>query len=238
MNFFDTADYDDANLQLLASYDTFVQDQISINYQYPIRLREWELLQILRSLKNDVTYERALDTGAVNTFFGLWLTQISKNVIVSDLLFERIYKNILRRLRILPRKTHEANIETWYRAIKSNSKINIKNINLTSIVYPDCHFDIITSVSVIEHIPNVEAAISEMYRCLKVGGKLYITTDCSPAGKPLADGVRYFTPEELESIFSKYPVTSEFRKPDFSEKNWCYDKGQPITLAFIEITKN
>ncbi|WP_415910605.1 class I SAM-dependent methyltransferase [Oleiharenicola sp. Vm1] len=49
--------------------------------------------------------------------------------------------------------------------------------------YANGSLDTIVSISVIEHIPAIERALAEMYRCLKPGGRLLITTDCDREGK-------------------------------------------------------
>ncbi len=221
----------------MAVYDDYVRETIGPEYGYPIRLRNWELDQVIESIDREGPLERCLDTGSVNTFFGLWLAQHCPDVTVSDLMVERVCKNLLRRARLLPRKPSEANIETWYRAIRANGSVRVKNIDLTRMAYADGSFDLITSISVIEHIPDYEKAVAEMYRCLKVGGKLLLTTDCTPEGKPYGEGVRYFSPDELEVLVSPYPVTSERAAPDFAEKHWCYHRDQPLVTAFVEITK-
>ncbi|MEM9161280.1 MAG: class I SAM-dependent methyltransferase [Verrucomicrobiota bacterium] len=237
MKFFDHKEIDDTHFRVLEAYDAFIRSQIPENYDKPIRMRDWELSQVLYAIGENKRYSRALDTGSVNTFLSLWLTQVADQAIASDLLGQRIYKNILRRLRILPRKPTEANIETWLKAIKAKSKVPVKNVDLTQIKFPDDHFDLITSISVVEHIPRIEAAIAEMYRILAPGGKLLITTDCTPQGKPLERGVRYFTHQELKDLFSPYPVTSQVRAPDFRRENWCYHKDQPLLTTFIQIEK-
>lgn len=116
-------------------------------------------------------------------------------------------------------------------------KVNFRNVDLTNMGFESDSIDCITSISVIEHIPNVEKAISEMYRCLRVGGKLYLTTDSTPTPTAYHQGVRFFSPDELSCIFKDYPVTSPFEDPDFSEENWCYEKNTPLVTCFVEITK-
>jgi SAM-dependent methyltransferase len=90
---------------------------------------------------------------------------------------------------------------------------------------------------VIEHIPAVDQALAEMYRLLAPGGKLLITTDCSPEPRPYAHGVRYFTLAELKKLFAPYPVTSPRDQPDFAPENWCYGGHEAVVTAFVEITK-
>lgn len=201
-------------------------------------MRDWELTQLLSRFDTSKEHSSVLDTGCVNTFLPIWLSKRSRQVIASDLLGERIYKNALRRIGILKKKPSEAPIERWYRAINyKTSNIRIRSVDITSMPYPDESFDAISSISVIEHIPAFERAIAEMYRCLKNGGKLFITTDCAPEPIPYNKGCRYFSHEELQEIFRNYPVTSPQEEPDFSKSNWCYHKDRPLLTTFIEITK-
>lgn len=45
--------------------------------------------------------------------------------------------------------------------------------------YPEESFDLITSISVVEHIPNDSSAVAKMWRLLKPGGTLLITVPCA-----------------------------------------------------------
>ena len=45
--------------------------------------------------------------------------------------------------------------------------------------FPDASFDLITSISVIEHIPGDCAAVARMWNLLRPGGKLIITVPCA-----------------------------------------------------------
>jgi methyltransferase family protein len=50
----------------------------------------------------------------------------------------------------------------------------IRNEDLRELSFPDSKFDLIISMSVLEHIPDYLPALSEMYRCLKPGGTLVL----------------------------------------------------------------
>ena len=52
--------------------------------------------------------------------------------------------------------------------------------NAEALAYPDDSFDKIVSVHAIEHIPNIEAAFSEMARVLKPGGKALFIYPAEP----------------------------------------------------------
>ncbi|MDD1777566.1 MAG: class I SAM-dependent methyltransferase [Candidatus Helarchaeota archaeon] len=60
-------------------------------------------------------------------------------------------------------------------------RTNLFSMDGTKLKYPDNHFDVVTSLSVIEHIPDNGdiLAIKEMWRVLRMGGKLVVTVPCS-----------------------------------------------------------
>lgn len=55
-------------------------------------------------------------------------------------------------------------------------KVKIANIDVEDIPYPDNYFDFIMMKSAIEHIRNIYHLIENLYRVLKPGGKIVITT--------------------------------------------------------------
>jgi SAM-dependent methyltransferase len=63
---------------------------------------------------------------------------------------------------------------------------------------PDASFDVVTSVSVLEHIPQWERAIAEMMRVLRPGGHLVLTLDVKRT--PVSSG---FTLEELSHLIDQ-----------------------------------
>lgn len=61
-------------------------------------------------------------------------------------------------------------------------RLGISNVlcrrgDLASIYYPDGHFDKVFCVSVVEHIPEAEKCVDELWRVLKPGGRLLLTID-------------------------------------------------------------
>lgn len=238
MKFFEASELDDGYRTRMAEYDGFIRRQVGPDFAYPLRMRDWELDQVLQRLPSQPGDYALLDTGSFNTYLGLWLARVGRRVVVSDLFGARLKKNLLRRLGLLPRKPTEAPYFLWRAVMKrAAANLEIRTIDLTRMPCADGTFDFITSISVVEHIPAVEKALAEMYRCLKPGGRLLLTIDCSETGKPYGGGVRYFTTAELEKLFASYPVTSGRRAADFRRENWCYDKTKPVLTAFVEITK-
>ncbi len=63
------------------------------------------------------------------------------------------------------------------------SAVRYEQQDLTRITYPDASFDLVTCVSVIEHIgaPADQLAFAELRRVLKPGGLLVVTVDFEPA---------------------------------------------------------
>lgn len=238
MKFFDATDRDATCRALLAEYDRVIREKVGPTYPYPLRQRDWELYQVLSRLPSATGDFSILETGSFNTFLGVWLTHLAPRVVISDLYGARFRKSLLRHFGLAPRKPGEAPYATWRAALKRAAPdAELRTVDLTRIPFPSATFDLITSISVLEHIPAVERAVAEMFRVLKPGGRLLLTTDCSPGGQPYARGERYFPPAELENLFAPYPVTSPRRAPDFRRENWCYAKTSPVLTAFIEITK-
>lgn len=71
-----------------------------------------------------------------------------------------------------------------------NSHVTYEAQDLTRLSYPDAHFDAISCVSVLEHIPPPydQKAIQEILRVLKPGGIFVLTVDFTPSPKDGSTG--------------------------------------------------
>jgi SAM-dependent methyltransferase len=236
MKFFRRSELTPAYEAQLARYDETVAAAVGPGYPYPLRMRDWELCQVLTAMNSAGCDDRILDTGSFNTYLGVYLARQHPHVTVSDLLGSRCVKSLMRKIGLAPRKPTEAFYFTWVRAVE-RAGVAVRSLDLRQLACPDASFDRVIALSVIEHVPVVERTLAEMFRVLAPGGTLLITTDCSPEPVPYRDGVRYFSTAEMERLFAPYPVTSARNEPDFSPENWCYGRGQPIVPAFVEITK-
>jgi SAM-dependent methyltransferase len=236
MNYYRRSDLTPEVASTLARYDDTVRKFVGTDYRHPIRMRDWELARVLEAVRTVPVGSSILDTGSYNTFLPLALASYGYRLTASDLIWSRMVKSIERRLGLAPVKATEAPFFEWM-AVYKRAGVPVRNLNLTSLSCPDASFDCVVALSVIEHVPNIERGLAEMYRVLAPGGRILITTDCSPEPTPYTKGVRYFSVAELTKLFSPYNVTSARNNPDFARENWCYDLGRPVVTVFVEITK-
>jgi SAM-dependent methyltransferase len=236
MNFYRRDELTPCVAETLARYDETVRRFVGARYPHPIRMRDWELIRVLDSIRAVPVGSSVLDTGSFNTYLPLVLAAAGYRLTASDLIWRRIIKGVERRLGLAPRRPLEAPVLTWL-GVYRRAGVPVRNLNLTRLSCARASFDCVVALSVIEHVPDVERCLSEMYRVLAPGGRMLVTTDCSPEPEAFLDGVRYFSEAELEGLFAPYPVTSARNRPDFDRANWCYNLGRPVVVAFIEVTK-
>jgi SAM-dependent methyltransferase len=237
MNYFRRSDLTADVAALLARYDDTVRRFVGAEYPHPVRMRDWELARVLEAVRAVPVGSSILDTGSFNTYLPLVLAAGGYRLTASDLTWRRMLKSLERRIGLAPAKATEAPYFEWL-AVYRRAGVPVRNLNLTKLNCPDSSFDCVVALSVIEHVPNVERALAEMYRVLAPGGRMLVTTDCSPEPTPYAGGVRYFSEAELEKLMAPYRVTSRRNSPEFSRENWCYGLGRPVVTVFCEITKS
>jgi SAM-dependent methyltransferase len=236
MNYYRRSDLTADVAALLARYDETIRRFVGPDYRHPVRMRDWELARVLEAVKSVPVGSSILDTGSYNTYLPLALASGGYRLTASDLIWRRLVKSLERRFGLAPAKATEAPFFEWI-GVYRRAGVPVRNLNLTKLACPDASFDCVVALSVIEHVPNVERALAEMYRVLAPGGRMLVTTDCSPEPSPYAGGVRYFSVSELERLMAPYTVTSAPNAPDFSAENWCYNLGRPVVTVFAEITK-
>jgi ubiquinone/menaquinone biosynthesis C-methylase UbiE len=94
-------------------------------------------------------------------------------------------------------------IEIVREKFKDYPNVSTEIIDIQDIMYPDNSFDIIIANSMLYHVPNLQKAISEVYRVLKPGGKFYATTT----------GVNGMTKYLYERFKEFNPNINAFSKP-------------------------
>lgn len=97
----------------------------------------------------------------------------------------------------------EVNIRWLAERAREENKINIMGAlgDAEGLPFPDGHFDAIVCSEVIEHIYHPETALREIARCLKPGGRLYLTTP-SRIGVNLSIAL-FAVPRALKQIFRR-----------------------------------
>lgn len=100
----------------------------------------------------------------------------------------------------------------------NTAKVILKPTDLNShIPLPDGSIDAVTSLAVLEHLGNREQHLKEIYRILKPGGQLLLTTP-TPRNKPL-----------LEFLAFRIHVTDATEIADHK----CYLSGNDLRQALI-----
>jgi 2-polyprenyl-3-methyl-5-hydroxy-6-metoxy-1,4-benzoquinol methylase len=139
------------------------QDYLSV-CRWPFRRLEYSFV-LAAVAKNRTEHGMALDAGSGITPFGHALAGLGYCVVACDA--DADLMNALAR----------AGMEKIY-----GTSVGYEAQDLTRLSYPDATFDLITCVSVLEHIgaPHDQAAVKEMLRVLKPGGQLLMTVDYEP----------------------------------------------------------
>jgi SAM-dependent methyltransferase len=236
MNFYRRDELTPRVSDTLARYDETIRRFVGAGYPHPIRMRDWELARVIDASRSVPIGSSVLDTGSYNTYLPLALAAAGYRLTASDLIWRHLVAGGVRKLGLSPSRPNLAPFSTWM-GVYRQAGVPVRNMNITNLACKTASFDCVIALSVIEHVHDVRRSLSEMYRALVPGGRLLITTDCSPEPVPFSRGTRYFSESELEALFADYPVTSHRNHPDFARENWCYDLDRPVVTAFIEVTK-
>jgi len=78
--------------------------------------------------------------------------------------------------------------------------------DIFNIPAEDDSFDVVTCISVVEHVPHKHHALKEMLRVLKPGGRLVLTYDLMEDQTSLEDEnrVEIFTPARIQALLREY----------------------------------
>lgn len=152
------------------------------NYPWPVDnlhnwSRWWEYVFAWTHIKELAESNKELsilDIGPALTFFPFFLSQNGFKVTALDI---------------------DSRVRGWANTALARSKwlgnlkekINFFTGDITRKVFPGGSFDVVTNISVIEHISRKKEAIKEINRLLKSGGKLINTLDISLDGLPVGD---------------------------------------------------
>jgi len=151
--------------------------------------RVWEYPYVFFHLKQLVESHnvgnKLLDVGSGVTFFTTFLAENGFNITATDI-DPIAEKDLKKAIGIIKPK---------------NGKANFKLCTEDSLPFNDSEFDIVTSVSVIEHVTDLEKNISEINRVLKPGGYFVLTFDLDLSGLHELKPAQY---DEFIDILEKY----------------------------------
>ena len=120
----------------------------------------------------------------------------------------------------------------------------VKNGDVTSLSYPNNHFDIIIANHVLEHIPDLRSALAELRRVLKPSGTAIFMVPLSTS-HPTDDGCNYIN-EKIHVKPDKEACISRFGQHDhvrlfgtdinsiFSNEGWQLSHIHPKDLSLSE----
>jgi ubiquinone/menaquinone biosynthesis C-methylase UbiE len=122
------------------------------------------------------------------------------------------------------------------------SKVHYSFQNLASLTLEDDTFDIITCISVLEHMesPDDTKAVGEMLRVLKPDGKLIITVDFAPGEKWTEKWLRrickvmsYAIKRQFQTIMSQYREYREKQEIESQVSDGTRKSDQAYNLQYI-----
>ena len=173
-----------------------------------------------------------LDTGAMHTYFCVYLAQFVTKVHATDSFAwaERAY-------------IHEQGLPTpkaWMQLVEAAGADSIvaRKEDVTKLSYGDATFDKVLSISTIEHIAGDTFAMREMMRVLKPGGLLLLTTELGLQHKAYSekDGSYYriYDPGNLFQLFNCCDLEVLTQAPHIYTEDT--DQTQYVTV-FVKVRK-
>jgi SAM-dependent methyltransferase len=104
--------------------------------------------------------------------------------------------------------------------------------DLFKLPFKDCKFDYVFSIYVLEHVPNPELAIEEMYRVLKPGGICYSLVPFIQGFHAAPLDFLRFTPKGVESYFYKFEIIKNRGLGPTSALLWILQEWLALVLSF------
>jgi SAM-dependent methyltransferase len=108
---------------------------------------------------------------------------------------------------------------------------------------PDASLDVVLSLAVLEHLTQPERHLSEVYRILRPGGTLLLTTP-APRGKPVLEFIAFrlhlIDPREIEDhkqYFDRAMLYRALTQAGFTERNIRHSTFQLGMNNLIRATK-
>lgn len=161
--------------------------------------KQWEYPYAIAKISECGKKLRIADIGGGRGMLSSYLTKKGHDVSVYDINFLWDNKDENGENEI---------IENTFFALAKKQGFHADYGSIFNIPAFDCTFDIVTCISVVEHIPHKEFAIKEMLRVLKPGGKLILTYDLCLGYAIGRDSIRVetFTPDMIRETMRKLNI--------------------------------
>ncbi len=180
--------------------------------------RPWEYDKVFRYAdfgEADVV----LDTGAMHTYFCIYLAQFVKKIYATDS-FYWADRDYMTKEKLLTPAEWVAYVER-----KGYGKIVAEEADVTDLPYEDGAFEKILCISTLEHVADDSRAAAELARVLKSGGRLLLTTEFNfrrPKEYSEEDGSYYriYDAAALEALLGASAL--RLKGPILIEKRNCW----------------
>ena len=170
-----------------------------------------------------------LDTGALHSYFSVYLAQFVKKIITTD--------NLSWADRDYFAKSGLPHPEEWMRVVKekTNGIVRGERADVTNLPYAENSFDKVLSISTIEHVLDDVKGMKEMKRVLKPDGLLLLTTEYNENQSMLYNKegfIRIYNESDIKNLYDGFQVEVQ----DFKETGQSY-AGIPFGALFIKARK-
>ena len=120
--------------------------------------------------------------------------------------------------------------EQFFTAFRINKRCRFSNCTIAQADFGQSSFDLITCLSVLEHIPSDREAVSQMWYLLKPGGRLVITVPCMK--QPLEQYISHNQYGVLEPGSDGYTFWQRYYDSAMLQETIFDITGQPDYMAF------
>lgn len=119
--------------------------------------------------------------------------------------------------------------EKFFTAFRINSRCRFNNCTIAQAEFEPSSFDLITCLSVLEHIPSDRKAVSQMWSLLEPGGRLVLTVPCMK--QPLEQYISHNQYGVLEPGSDGYTFWQRYYDASMLQETIFEVTGQPEYMA-------
>lgn len=160
--------------QFEEAYVAYLQSKVSPEDAAPfiegikLNIRPWEYSKAFYNAEISAE-DKVLDTGSMHTFFCVYLSKFVKAVRATDS-YSWALRDYASRLPS-PQKWEDVVTKA------GEGKIIAEHADLQNLQYENNYFDKVFCISTIEHVHDDKKAMNEMFRVLKPGGLLLLSSE-------------------------------------------------------------